>query len=186
MVPPSFSSPTPLFFFHSANKPTFTYLYTSHSLSRSLLLMSCWGTLFIAAQVSLYFSLYTFPKQPCASVLVEYAIEATLWWLQNKDTYCLRLSEMLTQHFCWVNSRVIIRFFHLCELLVNAAFLQMSLGLLVLSSIRPRVTPLCLWLICKRISNSSYIYALGHSSAVCFFSANYLERVHLHKHSSTF
>lgn len=52
-----------------------TYLYTSHSLSRSFLLMSWWGTLFIAAQVSLYFSLYTFPKQPCASVPVEYAIQ---------------------------------------------------------------------------------------------------------------
>lgn len=63
---------------------TCTHLYTSHSLSRSFLGMSCWGTFFMAAQVSLYFSLYTFPKQPCARVLVEYAICAMLWGLQRK------------------------------------------------------------------------------------------------------
>lgn len=55
-----------------------THLYTSHSLSRSFLLIRWCGTFLIAAQVSLYFSLYTFPKQPCASVLVEYAIYVLL------------------------------------------------------------------------------------------------------------
>lgn len=65
------------------NKTTCTYLYTSHSLSRSFLLMRLWGTFFTAAQVSLYFSLYTFPKQPCAIVLVEYAMRATLGQLEK-------------------------------------------------------------------------------------------------------
>lgn len=62
----------------------FTHLYTSHSLSRSFLLIRWCGTFLIAAQVSLYFSLYTFPKQPCASVLVEYAIYVLLRQLQTK------------------------------------------------------------------------------------------------------